>query len=344
MATRQNPRGDAIRRFILDIVDDHPSDVAHVTAKRFGITRQAVSRHLRQLTSDELLTAQGSTRSRRYAPRVIEEWVESYPITAELTEDRPWRDRVAASLADLSQNALGICQYGFTEMFNNAIEHSEGAKIGVSLKRTATTTELMVWDDGVGIFEKIQKALGLLDVRHSLLELAKGKFTTDPVHHTGEGVFFTSRMFDKFWIMSGDLYFTHSADSPYDWLLDDERGRPGTAIFMKLNHATRRTTVKVFDQYASGDDYGFTKTVVPVTLAAFGDDNLVSRSQARRMLARVDRFSTVMLDFTGVDALGQAFADEVFRVFANEHPEVELVDVHTNSAVKRMIARAKAAG
>jgi len=342
--TRKNARGEAVRRFILDNVEEHPSDVTRVTAERFGLTRQAVSRHLRTLVSQDLLTHEGNTRNRQYKLGILEKWTQFYALTPDLAEDRPWRERLAPLLAGLSQNALAIWQYGFTEMFNNAIDHSEGAKIGVSLEESATATEILVWDDGVGIFKKIQAALGLLDERHSLLELAKGKFTTDPDHHSGEGVFFTSRMFDRFWILSGDLYFSHTADSPYDWLLDDVRGTPGTAVFMKLNKSTRRTTTKVFDQYTSGDDYGFTKTVVPVSLAAYGDDNLVSRSQAKRMLARVDRFSTVMLDFSGVDAIGQAFADEVFRVFPNDHPEVDLVEVHAKSAVKRMISRARAAG
>jgi glycine amidinotransferase len=33
-----------------------------------------------------------------------------------------------------------------------------------------------------------------------------------------------------------------------------------------------------------------------VRLVKYGDDNLVSRSQARRLLARIDRFKLVMLD------------------------------------------------
>lgn len=341
---QEHPQGESVRHFIIDHVEEHPSDITRRAAERFGITRQAVSRHLRHLVSQGVLTQEGNTRSRKYGLTTIEDWTEFYPITTTLGEDQPWRQKVAPSLGELPRNALAIWHYGFTEMFNNAIDHSEGASIGIRLQRTAEATEMMVWDDGVGIFKKIQTALGLLDERHSLLELAKGKFTTDPAHHTGEGVFFTSRMFDDFGILSRGLYFSHHADSPVDWLLDARSGWPGTSVFMKLRNRTRRTSKKVFDQYTSGDDYGFTRTVVPVSLASYGDDNLISRSQAKRMLARVDRFKTVVLDFSSVEAVGQAFADEVFRVFPGEHPEVTIVEVHTNSAVKRMVARARAAG
>jgi hypothetical protein len=76
----------------------------------------------------------------------------------------------------------------------------------------------------------------------------------------------------------------------------------------------------------------------------YGDDNLVSRSQAKRLLMRVDRFKTVVLDFSGIASIGQAFADEVFRVFRAKNSGVEVVPIHTSSEVKRMITRAESLG
>jgi hypothetical protein len=95
------------------------------------------------------------------------------------------------------------------------------------------------------------------------------------------------------------------------------------------------------DRFASsGEDYGFTRTHIPVVLAQYGDENLVSRSQAKRLLARFDRFKEVFLDFTGVHTIGPAFADEIFRVFYRQHPEIRLVWVNANSEVEKMIRRA----
>ena len=98
---------------------------------------------------------------------------------------------------------------------------------------------------------------------------------------------------------------------------------------------------KIFDRYTSDGDYGSNKTIVPVKLAQYGNDKLISRSQAKRLLARVELFKIVMLDFQGVQSIGQAFADEIFRVFTLKHPEVTLEPYHTNSEIKRMIERAK---
>ncbi|MDQ3495281.1 MAG: STAS-like domain-containing protein [Pseudomonadota bacterium] len=67
----------------------------------------------------------------------------------------------------------------------------------------------------------------------------------------------------------------------------------------------------------------------------------ITRSEAKHLLQRVDRFRCVVLDFEQVTTIGQAFADEIFRVFANEHPDVELVAIHAVPAVQQMIRRAE---
>ena len=116
----------------------------------------------------------------------------------------------------------------------------------------------------------------------------------------------------------------------------------GSTVIMKLQNHSSRKLRSIFDQYASGEDYAFDKTIVPVELTQYGDDALMSRSQAKRLVNRIDRFKTVVFDFSGVEMIGQAFADEVFRVFANHHPGIEILEINSNTEVKKMISRAKA--
>ncbi len=333
--------GESVRRFIVGNVEKHSGEIAKVAAERFGITRQAVNKHLQKLVAEHALVQAGKTRSRTYSLASLLQWNKNYPLSPDLTEDKVWREDVAPLLGKMPRNVTDIWQYGFTEMLNNAIDHSEGTTLHVEIKKNAVTTEVAISDNGVGIFKKIQAALGLLDERHAVLELAKGKFTTDPARHSGEGIFFASRMFDDFKILSGGIFFSHEFDEKEDWILDQAEPSQGTVVWMMLNNHSSRTTKKIFDRFASGEDYGFTKTVVPVKLAQFGDDNLVSRSQAKRLLARVEKFKSVVFDFRGVEMVGQAFADEVFRVFSLQHPEVELVELNANAAVKRMVSRAR---
>jgi len=183
--------------------------------------------------------------------------------------------------------------------------------------------------------------MNLLDERHAVLELTKGKLTTDPKSHTGEGIFFTSRMFDTFYILSGEVFLSHSYGEEEDWILQVRENQNGTLISMKLKNNTSRTTREIFDKFRSDDDFGFTKTVVPVRLAQYGNEKLISRSQAKRLLERIDRFKTVLFDFTEVETIGQAFADEVFRVFANEHPQIAIIPIHANADVMQTVKKAQ---
>ncbi|MBT7261924.1 MAG: STAS-like domain-containing protein, partial [Desulfobacula sp.] len=178
------------------------------------------------------------------------------------------------------------------------------------------------------------------DERHAVLELSKGKLTTDPDNHTGEGIFFSSRMFDEYAILSGEVYFAHEYNKPEGWIIERENPGTGTTVFMKMSNNSARKTKTIFDNYTSGDDYCFDKTVVPVSLARYGNERLVSRSQAKRLLVGVERFKIVIFDFEGIDQIGQAFADEVFRVFNNRHPDIQLYFIKTKPDVENMILRA----
>ena len=333
MRTSTNPRGQQIRQFILERVEEHPHDIAQLTAKQFGVTRQAVNLHLQRLLTDSDLLRKGKTRRTRFFLAPKKTWQKGYP--RQQSESDVWENDVLPQISDLPENTLDIWRYCFTEMFNNAVDHSSGTRITVQLKRTAVNTELAIIDNGVGIFKKIQRAMKFSDERYSVLELAKGKFTTDPERHTGEGIFFTSKMLDGFDISSGGVYFTSVS------LLKNPKG---TAVWMKLKNTTDRSRMEVFDEYASPEnDYAFDKTVVPVKMAEHSPNDLISRSQAKRLLFRIDRFRRVVFDFQSVNQIGQAFADEIFRVFARRHPGVDVQFVNANDEVIRMIKRARSA-
>lgn len=332
-----------IREFILAQTEKHPLDLAKIAAEAFGISRQAVNRHIRQLIDENLLELAGTARKPHYKLKSSLLLHRCYGLDGTLEEDRVWRSDIAPLMRDLPKNALDIWHYGFTEMLNNAIDHSGGDSVQVSVKRAGNNHQITIADDGEGIFKKIQNALNLCDESHAVLELAKGKLTTDPARHTGEGIFFASRVFDDFSIHSGNVVFSHSFGEETDWIMEPFDASSSTAVFMRLDANASQTLKSVFDQFASGEDFAFSKTVVPVRLAQYGDESPISRSQARRVLNRIERFETVIFDFVGVNGIGQAFADEIFRVYALAHPHMELIPVHANGDVQAMISRALSA-
>jgi len=335
MSETVRPPAGEIRTYILRNI--RRQGLAANISRKFGITRQAANRHLRQLVLEGAILASGKTQGREYQLARTNVHKFQYEIATGLDEDAVWRVDIRPLLVNLPQNVMDIWHWAFTEMFNNAIDHSEGTTIKVQVTKTAVDAEIIILDDGIGIFKKLKERFHLEDERHALLELSKGKMTTDPKRHSGQGIFFTSRMADNFGILSGETYFTHDNKSKNDWFFDvPADGQGGTIVYLHVSNHTSRTTRKILAQYSVGGSYGFNKTVIPVDLARYGTDQLVSRSQAKRVLSRMDQFSQVLLNFTGVEEIGQAFADEIFRVFAQEHPQTKVLPIHANKNIMGM--------
>ncbi len=333
-------RTTEIRNYMLTACRDRSLNVAAETARHFKISRQAASRHLHALEEAGLVRSEGAKNVKKSTLIPLKQTSWTFRL-AGLKEDVVWLESIAPLIADLPDSVREIWQYGATEMVNNAIDHSEGLTLTISFSRNAIDCELTIADDGEGIFHRIQRLTGLYDARESILELAKGKLTTDPQNHSGEGIFFTSRAFDSFVIVSRNMYFTHQAEND-DWLIDNDSDTTGTNIHLRLSNTSPRTMKEIYDEFAEPDEYAFNKTKVPVRLARHEGEKLISRSQAKRLVSRFEKFSTVILDFEGVEEIGQAFADEIFRVFASNHPEVQLVTANVTEAVNRMIRRSLA--
>ena len=335
-------RSTEIEAALLSAAPNHPRDLVGTVAAGLGLSKARVGIEVRSLLAQGYLTKSGTTRA-SYALGENRRFLRRY-LRKGLAEDRVWSEDLNPQVGTLARNVLDISHHGVTEMVNNAIDHSQARHVTVEMDLHDGLLRFSVSDDGIGIFRKISAALNLPDQRLALLELSKGKFTTDPRHHSGEGVFFTSRMFDHFQIVSGGLVFDHDEKQSDDVLFDIDSPDLGTTVSMVIETDSQRTVAEVFNAYSSGpDEYAFAKTVVPVRLAQVGDQNLVSRSQAKRLLQRIDRFRNVVLDFTDIGSIGQAFADEIFRVFAIAHPDVELIPTNATPAVQQMIRRAEVA-
>ena len=332
---------ETIRKRALQLVADDGHRVGTQLADEFGLSRQVANGYMQALIKEGLIEAEGSTRARVYRLRIVAEASHAY-VREGLQEDLVWRRDFLPMVADLPENVRDIWHYGVTEMVNNAIDHSGSAEVRVALMRNALFTDVSVTDDGEGIFLKIQRALNLFDSQEAILELAKGKLTTAPEQHSGEGIFFTSRVMDGFDIHSGRLHFRHYRGTR-DVLEERSAEIAGTRVSMRLDNDSDRTLRSVFDAFADAEEYTFDKTVVPVRLAQHEGEKLVSRSQAKRVAQRFERFKEVVLDFDGVAEIGQAFADELFRVFAVAHPDVRLRPINTSEAVAQMVRRATSA-
>jgi anti-sigma regulatory factor (Ser/Thr protein kinase) len=312
-----------------------------MVGRTLGVSRQMAHRILSRLVDDGVLVRSGAGRSVSYRDGGGLPFVRRYP-RAVIAEDRVWNEVSSACRAvdALSKPAHSILQYAFTEMLNNAIEHSGGSEIEIRFESVPDGLAFVVADDGVGVFANLRKVLRLESDLVALQELSKGKLTTLPAGHTGEGIFFTSKAARIFEMSSHGLHWT--VDNVVgDTAVGSALVRRGTVVRVEVAHKPRRTLAKLFAEYT--EDFAFTKTRIVVKLFTLGV-RFISRSEARRVLANLEKFRGVVLDFSGVEEIGQGFADEVFRVWKATHPGIRLEAVSMSAPVAFLVRRAKAKG
>lgn len=237
----------------------------------------------------------------------------------------------------ISRNVSGIAGYAFSEMLNNAIEHSGSRFIKIEMKRDGDCITFGVADKGVGIFNNIRKKKNLASNMEAIQDLLKGKQTTSPEAHSGEGIFFTSRVADILTIRSSKkkLVFNNLLA---DVFIKDIRRTAGTKVNFSVNVKTKKRLDDIFKKYTDSS-FEFSKTSVIIRLYRMGSE-CISRSQARRIEAGLEKFKTIILDFKGMDTIGQAFADEIFRVWRSNHPRIDVISKNANDNVEFMIKRA----
>lgn len=327
-----------INDFILEKVQTNPNNLVALVTENYKISRQQAHKYVAKQVKKGNLIKVGKTRATRYFLASGNKIQFLTKIKLNLAEDQIWSKYVKPLLLKYPNNIQNISAYGFTEIFNNAIDHSGGITIYSEIKLENNNLTITIMDNGVGIFKKIKEALQLESIRESILHLSKGKFTTDPSKHTGEGIFFTSRMFDHFSIFSNDLYYNFQNQEWFLSLEKNENFGKGTYIKMTIALQSKKTPKEVFDQYTD-KKIGFWKTKVAVALSADPNDPHISRSQAKRLLLGLEKFKSIILDFKNVELVGQAFIDEIFRVFQNEHTDIDIKYINANEEVKSMIKR-----
>jgi len=323
---------------ILRYLAKHESATGPELARHLGITRQAVSPHLRALIDQGSVIKTGSTRAARYFPadkaEPARQVSRDLPIAG--LEESEVYDAVAATLnlSRLSGNVESIVHYAFTEILNNAIDHSMADRCSVRVELDASHLRFSVRDRGIGVFHSIADKFDLEDEHSAMIELIKGKTTTKPEAHSGEGIFFVSRCADRFSLRS------HKIRIEWDRVQDDvfvsePRFLEGTLVDFRIRRDSRTRLEDVFEEFAPERyDYRFEKTRVLVKLL---QRDYVSRSEAKRLLHNLDRFSEIELDMRKVTSVGQGFADEVFRIFRLAHPDIEVRAINASGAVDAMI-------
>lgn len=315
----------------------HPRGLGVHVAQRLGLSRGTANKALRRLVELNWLTRHGSPQRPCYEPGLLRQVVQRYALDG-LQEDQPW-SRDYAPVFRLPPHVQRMVQHSFTELLNNAIEHSAGHNVTVSMRQTPNQVQLLVSDDGRGLFDKLRHDFGLDDPCNAMLELSKGKLTSAPQHHSGRGLYFTSKLADVFDLHANAEAFQRREWEAGRWVAGRALKRQGTSVYAAFALDTTRTLDSVLQAHSvDGKGYGFERTVVPLRLMLSPLAGLESRAQARRVSARLDQFALAEVDFEGVPYVGHGFADELFRVQALQAGSPELRPVNMCPAVASLVA------
>lgn len=335
----QEDKKKAILFYLLEKIAEKNSSVSKTVAEVFGVNQNTVHTYINELLAQNIIR---KVKRGQYELVRNEYRYELKRSRGDLESDVELYEKcMFPHIENMSRNIQDIWGYVFSEMINNAMDHSCSERVHVVIMQDYLTTTAAIIDEGVGIFEKIKEHFGLSTQEEAVCELVKGKLTTDSANHSGEGIFFSSKMMDHFIIISSGKVFTISKYDDGKMIDLAGKRKSGTGVIMSLSNFSGRTPQEIFDFYTN-EDGGFTKTRIP--LKNIFSASPVSRSQAKRVCNRLDKFEEVILDFEGIHWMGQGFAHQIFVVFAKEHSETRMEAVHMEKDVEKMYKHVLAEG
>lgn len=329
---------DKTRGRVLDLVGWQPTAVGQI-ASTLGLSTQAVLHHLNALRDEGFVRLVGQGRSAKWERSFSARFQWSRAVAEERDESALWaeiKNAIATDLADISEQTLKVLDYTVTEILNNAIDHSEGSVIAVQISFEPDNISVIVIDDGIGAFRKVREHFKLPNDLEAIAHIAKGQQTTAPSAHSGQGLYFSSRMVDFFEVEAvGRLWKVDNLRE--DSTVASTVGRLGTRVTMRTSRNGTLTPKDVFDRH-SIEEFEFDRGTFRVSLVSHGRE-FISRSEAKRLAVGLNLYGAVELDFNGVDFVGQGFVDELFRVWVNANPGTEITYANANDAVRFMIER-----
>jgi anti-sigma regulatory factor (Ser/Thr protein kinase) len=338
---------------ILELIKQKGKITSSEITEAVGVSRQYVNMVISDLIAEKQVVKLGGTRNAFYVskeymrrnpevvPNVLKkiyknQSLEEHKILLEIEEKFP-------RIAQLPENIRSIFIFAFSEMFNNAIEHSQSKSISIEVAVRDKDLSFIVSDSGIGVFRNIMKKKNLKSEVEAIQDLLKGKTTTMPKSHSGEGIFFTSKAGDVFILDSFGYQLTVNTLKPDASIHRMPMKKRGTRVIFRINSSSNRHLNDVFKKYtnlAKEGDYGFDKTEIRVKLFTTGGIH-ISRSQARRILVGLEKFKIILFDYEKVPMVGQAFADEIYRVFQELHPDIQLENENMSEGVRFMVERSK---
>jgi len=329
-------KSEQIKQFIIENLSQHQKDIIKATIQKFGLSRQAILKHMNNLIIENRVVAHGKTRDRYYELRPIVNYSRSINIQDSFNLKKILREQVIPNLSNFSLNIREICEFSLFALFYNILYHAKATRLYYKIYVTQHNIHLIVSDNGIGIFSSIADALNYNPIQVAVVEIAKGNVTSDPERYSGDDLMAVTHMFDKIEISSSGVALIYN-NAIKEWKMQKSKQTNGTRIQLEISTNSRRTCQDVFKNL-------FTKKKgiahVPVKLATLKDEQLNTREQAHNLLHNLRELNQIKFDFKNIEVIGPAFADELVRRTKKKNQTIDISWVNSSELVDTLMSRA----
>ena len=327
---------EQIKQFILENLTVHQKDIIKASIRKFGLSRQAILKHMHTLISEDRVVAHGKTRDRFYELKPLVNFTKTIDVKDGLSASEILKNQLLPQLDSVALNIYEICEYSIRAVLVNALDHAQATKLNYKLYVSPSDVHFILSDNGIGIFEKLNQSLHLKDAQVAAVEIAKGHITTDPENHSGDELMTVIHLFDKVTIDASGICLTY-LNKQNEWKVSPSSQQKGTRIHLEIKSNSHRTCQEVFSQLF---DQEKNMVRIPVNLIRGDGEQVNSRTQAQNLLHNIRDLTKIEFDFKNIDLIGPAFADELVRKTKEKNQIADIIWTNTTKIVDVLMSRA----
>ena len=327
---------EQIKDFILENLTRHQKDIIKATILKFGLSRQAILKHMHTLISEDRVVAHGKTRDRFYELIPLVNYSQTIDVNSSFSPDEILKKQILPNLNSVALNIYEICEFSIMALLSNALDHAQATKLHYKLYVSPNDVHFVLSDNGIGIFENLNNSLILEDIQVAAIEIAKGRITTDPQNHGGDELMTVIHLFDKVTIDSSGICLTYY-NKKNEWTVTRSSQQKGTRIHLEIKSKSRRTCQEIFRQIFDREN----KLVrIPVNLVRSDGEQVNSRIQAQSLLHNIKDLTEIEFDFKNIELIGPAFADELVRKTKEKNQIANIKWTNSTKMVDLLMSRA----
>lgn len=328
---------DKIKKFILDNLSNHQKDIIQTAICRFGVSRQAVHKHMKSLIKDNKVLAHGTTRGRYYELVPTVNFSKSFLVDQFSSDLELIKNHIIPHFKSLPKNIYEILEFSASVLISNVIEHSRATKIFCKIYINHDNAHLVVSDNGVGVFKKIARKLKLNDVQLATLELAKGRLTNAPEDLAGAELNAVVRSFDKAKIESSEIALSYKSNDQ-KWKINNSVQKYGSRIHLIINPFSNKTCSETFFQVFDNENKYMR---IPLNLLQISKIKVMnSRNQVSNALRNVKGYKKIEFDFQNINLIGPTFANALISNTLKNNHSAEINWINSNETIDLLMARA----